>query len=339
MKKLASLIALAVGLTGFTAFAGDDVWMLAYFRQRYEGRVEYDANGKPYQVPLPNPMKVEQLHLAVSEDGRHWKPLHDNQPVWSQRLRDPFIHRGNDGLFHLLATGGGSARNGKDRKQAGPVCLHATSKDLKHWESVEALPLMKGVSDDDGRPSRNIWAPEWFFDEEKGDYLLVWSSSFEDAGWKKSQLWFCRTKDWKEFTPAKVLFSPGYSVIDGTLMKHDGRYYLFHKEEEFSPATGERRAIRLAVSDQLEGPYEIQDGEMNGGQLVPTITEGPSVMPDPTKPGWLLLYDYCMTDRYGLSSSPDLKKWTIEEDVSFPPDARHSSVFKLSREEFEKLEE
>ncbi|MCC7319338.1 MAG: glycoside hydrolase family 43 protein, partial [Bacteroidales bacterium] len=183
----------------------------------------------------------------------------------------------------------------------------------------------------------NIWAPEWFYDNKKGEYLIVWSSSFKDAGWKESRLWYCKTKDWKTFSPAKVLFEPPYSVIDGTLLEHEGTYYLFHKEEEFGAKTGERRAIRLATSNNLEGPYKIIDGPLNKGQIVPVITEGPSVIKDPVKPGWLLLYDYCMTDRFGASYSPDLIHWTVEEDVNFPAEARHGCITKLSPEETEAL--
>lgn len=309
-----------------------DVWMLAYFRQRYDSRVEIDAEGRIHNVPLSNPMRVERLHFALSRDGRHWKPLNGNRPVWDHGLRDPFLQRGPDGLWHLLATGG--ARAG-----SGPTCLHAVSRDLVTWEDVRSLALMESVRDENGRAARNTWAPEWFLDPETGDAVLLWSSSFADAGWKKSRLWWARTRDWKVFTPARTLFEPPYSVIDGTLLQHDGTYFLFHKEEEFGVATGERRAIRLATSDRLEGPYRIFDGPLNRGQIVPTITEGPAVMPDPQKPGWLLLYDFCMTDRYGASSSSDLFRWSVEEDVDFPPDARHGSVARVTTAEAERLRE
>lgn len=309
-------------------------WLLAYFRQRYDSRVEIDAEGKTHNVPLPNPMREERLHLALSTDGRHWTPLNDNRPVWDHWLRDPFLQRGDDGRWHLLATGGAGRPRSTER---GPTCLHAVSRDLITWESVESLTPMAGVRDADGRAARNIWAPEWFLDRATGEVVLLWSSSFEDAGWKKSRLWYARTRDWKTFTPAKLLFEPPYSVIDGTLVKHGGTYFLFHKEEEFGASTGERRAIRLATAERLEGPYRIFGGPLNKGQIVPTITEGPSVMPDPQKPGWLLLYDYCMSNRYGLSASQDLFHWSIEEDVSFPADARHGSVVALTPAEAERL--
>jgi len=116
-------------------------------------------------------------------------------------------------------------------------------------------------------------------------------------------LHFRRTRDWQTFAPAKLLFAPPYSVIDGTIMERSGVYYLFHKEEEFGAKVGERRAIRVATAQHVEGAYEIYSGPLNGGQIAPVITEGPSVMPDPVKPGWLLLYDYCMGNDYGVSSS------------------------------------
>lgn len=339
MNRLIPSLVLATSLLlGDAAIAAEtkpDVLALAYFRQRYPTRVEIDADGKVREVPLADPMSVEKLHLALSTDGRHWKPLAANQPVWSQRLRDPFLQRAPDGVWHLMGTGRAS---GDPRNARRPVCLHATSRDLITWDTVESLPLMDGVTGPDGKMPQNIWAPEWFLDRKTGEFFLLWSSSFEDAGWKDSRLWCCRTRDWKTFTPAKVLFDPDYSVIDGTLVEHDGVYQLFHKEEEFGAKTGERRAIRLATSKQLEGPYQIQQGPLNRGQIVPTITEGCSVASDPLKPGWLLFYDYCMTNRFGLSSSADLLDWKVKADVAFPPDARHGCVFKLSPGEAKRLE-
>ncbi|MBB5352837.1 hypothetical protein HNR46_003085 [Haloferula luteola] len=324
-----ALVSLTSGSLSLARAEEPSTWVMAYFRQRYPTRVEVDAEGRIHEVPLPDPMQVEQLHLALSSDGRNWSPLNDNQPIWDQRLRDPFIHRGSDGLWHLLATG---RAPGKPTDE-GPHCLHATSPDLIHWSHRETLSLMKGVRNDDGAPARNIWAPEWFQEEGDPTITLLWSSSFEDAGWKKSRLWISQTTDWKTFTPAQEWFAPDYSVIDGSLLSAQGRYYLFHKEEEFGAASGERRAIRVAVSDQLQGPFEVFKGPINGGQIVPTITEGCAIMPDPQGSGWLLLYDYCMSNGYGASSSQDLLHWQAIDKAQFPPDARHASVFSVTPRE------
>ena len=318
----------------FKVAKGKDVWMLTYFRQRYPTRIEIDSKGNTVEVPLENPMLINKLHIALSYDGRNWTALNNNEPVWEQHVRDPYVRRGPDGLWRILSTGGG---RGVDRQKVGPSCLYLTSKDMVDWKVEGSLPLMKDVRNDTGAFARNIWAPEWFFDNKTDEYMLFWSSSFEDAGWKKSRLWYCRTKDWKTFTPARELFNPSYSVIDGTLLEHEGTYYLFHKEEEFGVKTGERRAIRVATSRQLEGPYTIVEGPLNKGQIVPVITEGPTVIKDPVKPGWLLLYDYCMTNRFGASYSPDLINWKVEEDVNFPSEARHGCISKITAEEAQAL--
>lgn len=150
---------------------GKNVWMLTYFRQRYPTRIEIDAKGNTVEVPLPNPMLTAKLHVALSTDGRHWTPLNDNKPVWEQFMRDPFVHRRPDGLWRILATGGG---RGDDREKAGPGCLYATSKDLVHWQLEDTLQLMKDVRNDSGALAGNIWAPEWFYDgKTKRLYLIL----------------------------------------------------------------------------------------------------------------------------------------------------------------------
>nr|CAA9288197.1 GH43_18 / GH43_22 / GH43 / GH43_19 [uncultured Armatimonadetes bacterium] len=317
-----------------------DIWLLAYFRSVYRGRVEITERGVEV-VPLPDALGDEtlgsdagdgqELHLAGSRDGLHWTPLNRNRPVWPGRfVRDPFIGRGPDDCFHLVATGGRNRRS----------CLYARSRDLLTWEA-RSLPLMETVRDAAGRSVNNVWAPEWFYDRSRGEYLLFWSSSFADAGWKESRQWYSRTVDWETFTEPQVLFAPGYSVIDGTLLEHGETFYLFHKEEEFGIHTGERRGIRLATASDPRGPYQLYEGPLNRGQIVPTITEGPTVLPDPAGAGWLMLYDYPMANDYGASRSPDLWHWTTipREEFAFPPHARHGSVFRVSDAEWQALAE
>lgn len=291
--------------------------LLAYFRQRYEGRVEIGADGQAYQVPDPRGGYAdERLHLAVSEDGRRFAPLNGGKPVWDRWVRDPFLSRAPDGTWHLVGTTRGPG-----------AILHATSRDLRSWEA-EDVPVLEGLRDRDGRPANNAWAPEWVWDDQTEEFFVFWSSSFERHGWMKSRLYACRTRDWRTFSSPSLLFAPPYSVIDGSLLRHGNRWWLFHKEEEFGPETGERRAIRLAVSDNLEGPYETI-----GEPIAPTITEGPCAVADPVEPGWLLYYDYCMADGYGLARSGNLVDWTPVVESDFPEGARHGSVSELTPED------
>ncbi|PQV63527.1 hypothetical protein B1R32_11188 [Abditibacterium utsteinense] len=305
------------------------IWILAYFCQHYGGRVEIDEQGREHVVTLREAMEREHLHLAWSRDGRNFEPLNNNNPTWPQQwMRDPFVNRGADGLFHLVATGP------RDEDGVQRSCVYAVSSDLISW-NTRSLPLMQTVPE-----ARNVWAPEWFYDAKIEEYFLVWSSSFRDAGWKESRLWSCRTRDWMTFSPPRVCFEPPYSAIDGTFIEHAGTYFLFHKEEEFGARKGERRAIRLATSASLDGPWTLVDGPLNEGQIVPIITEGPSILPDPSGEGWLLLYDFCMGDDYGASHSRDLLHWQElpASEVSFPLAARHGSAFRVSQDEFSVLQ-
>lgn len=302
-----------------------DILILAYFRQSYEHRVEISPTGQTQLVRLTEqPFADEALHLAWSRDGRHWQPFNGNNPVWPEQwMRDPFVGRGPDGAFHLVVTVQGNYHS--------RACLYARSRDLISWEEVRLLPVMERVA-----AAHNVWAPEWAYDEEQQEYLLFWSSSFAEAGWKESRLWCCRTRDFETFTEPLVMFEPPYSVIDGSLVHDRDSYYLFHKEE-FGAVKGERRAIRLAVSQRSDGPYILHQGPLNGGQIVPIITEGPTVFPDPLQPGWILTYDFCMSDNYGSSWSPDLLTWSELPDVSFPASARHGSVIPITEAEWKAL--
>ncbi|QMU28152.1 glycoside hydrolase family protein [Adhaeribacter radiodurans] len=93
----------------------------------------------------------------------------------------------------------------------------------------------------------------------------------------------------------------------------------------------------MATSQNLNVPYRIIEGSLNKGQIVPVIIEGPTVMKDLVKLGWLLLYNYCMTNRFGASYSPNLIHWKVEEDVSYPSEARHACVSPLTPEEAKTL--
>jgi hypothetical protein len=292
--------------------------VLAYFRSVYQTRIEINAHGQIEEVPISTErLHGEELHLAWSHDGLHWTALNQNRPTWPSRfLRDPFINRGPDGSFHLLATSNYGPRS----------CLYARSPDLIYWEARE-LPLMES------RPEiNNIWAPEWFFDEQADEYFLLWSSSSSAHGWQESRLWYARTRDFQTFSAPRVLLDPGYSVIDGTIVKEDNTYFLFFKEEMFGYHHGERRAIRLATSDALDGPYMIETEPVTS-----VITEGPSVVRQPNSGQWLLLYDYCMSNDYGASISTDLRSWQEARGIEFPLYARHGSVFEVSPAELQTL--
>ncbi len=296
-------------------------WLLAYFRQVYTHRVDLTPDGLVLFPLSDQELLIEALHLAYSYDGLHWTPLNSNQPVISvgmmPRIRDPFVGRGRDGQFHLLATGGTSATG----------MYYARSRDLKCWTHQCSLPVMEGVPG-----VRNVWAPEFVFDPQHNNYLVYWSSSCGKHGWDDSRIWYARTDDFQTFSMPSVLFDPGYTVIDATIVSLDDTYYVFFKDERFGHAHGEHRYIQVATSSELAGTYTYVTEA-----VTPSITEGPAVIRRPDSNQWYLMYDHCMDNRYGLSVSEDLLNRKVVDDVTFPPNARHGSVFGVSENELSTL--
>lgn len=298
-------------------------WLLAYFRQIYTHRVDLTADGVELFPLSSRELLIESLHLAYSYNGRQWTPLNRNQPVMSatdeQRIRDPYVGRGHDGEFHIVATGG----------SANTSMFYARSSNLIDWIDQRSLPVMESVPG-----ARNVWAPEFIFDPQHNNYLLYWSSSCGRHGWDESRIWCARTDDFQTFSAPQVLFDPGYTVIDATIVSQEDNYYMFFKDERFGHLHGEHRYIQVATSSKLEGPYTcVTDA------ITPSITEGPAVIHSPDLNQWYLMYDHCMDNRYGLSVSHDLLNWQVVDDVDFPPNARHGSTFGVTESELSKLRE
>ncbi len=299
-------------------------WLFAYFRQIYEHRVDLTAEGVQLFWLSHEKLLVEALHLAYSYDGLHWTPLNQNRPIMpvtenNQRIRDPFVQRGQDGNFHLLATGGSLPTD----------IYYARSTDLIHWDEQRSLPVMRSVSE-----ARNAWAPEFIFDPEQNNYFVFWSSSCGRHGWDDSRIWCARTEDFRTFSEPRVLFDPGFTVIDATIARSEDTFYMFFKDERFGHAHGEHRYIQLATAPALDGPYELVPGA-----ITPSITEGPAVIRSIDPDRWLLIYDHCMDNCYGAAISHDLLHWQTVSDTRFPPNARHGSVFSITEEELSALRE
>lgn len=271
--------------------------------------------------------KVEELHYAYSRDGLHWYELNENKPVWASNvgegiLRDPFIGRGPDGKWHLVYT----------IRPKGPCIGYATSDDLIHWTDERALPVMKDIPD-----TVNSWAPEFSYDPIHDQFLIYWASS-TGQDLSNSKHYCSRTKDWQTFCPTTLFYDPGFQTIDASLAEHEGKYYMAIKDEShvYEPTKYPHPPMNfLAVSNQLEGPYEIIPGIQT-----PDYTEGPEFLWVDRVKKWRLYYDYWAYGKFGVMESSDMKTWSAELSESlirFPYRARHATMFPLSEIELQQL--
>lgn len=271
------------------------------------------------------------LHLAYSRDALHWIPLNNDQSLLApavakdKLMRDPCITRGGDGYFHMVWT------VSWNDKGIG----YARSKDLINWSEQVFLPVMQhepGVL--------NTWAPEVFYDADSHEYLIYWSSTIpgrfsktDSQGDEKynHRIYYTLTKDFKTFTPTGLLYDQGFNVIDASIYKTGNYYSMLLKDETLKPFP--QKNIRMAVSQQLTGPYSAASEPISGK----TWAEGPTMVYH--KGYWWLYYDQYSSHRYACQRSVDLINWeNFSPQLVFPKGARHGTVIKISASEFKQLE-
>ncbi len=269
------------------------------------------------------------LHLAFSTDGLKWEALNNNKSFLTptvggdKLMRDPCIISGPDGKFHMVWT--------VSWKEKG--IGYASSEDLIHWSEQKFIPVMQHEP-----TAKNCWAPEIFWDESSNQYIIFWSTTIpgrfpetEKTGDDKynHRMYFVTTNDFINFSETKLFYDKGFNVIDGTLIKDNGKYILFLKDETKTPP---QKNIRIATSKQLTGKYSKPSPPITGNYWA----EGPT----PVKIGdwWIVYFDKYVDHKMGAVRSKDLENWEdISEKISFPEGTRHGTVFKVSHEIQEKL--
>ena len=158
------------------------------------------------------------LHLAASKDGFNWTALNNNESFLTpgvgedKLMRDPCIIKGGDDKFHMVWT------VSWNEKGIG----YANSTDLINWSEQKYIPVMHHEPD-----ARNCWAPELFYDDDSGQYLIYWATtipgrfpatdSLGDDGYNH-RMYYTSTKDFVEFSDTKILYDQGFNVIDAEIV-------------------------------------------------------------------------------------------------------------------------
>lgn len=269
------------------------------------------------------------LHLAYSMDGYTWEALKDNQSFLTPEvggdklMRDPCVIKGPDGKFHMVWTVSWNEQG----------IGYANSDDLIHWSQQKYIPVMEHEEE-----ARNCWAPEVYYDEKSNQYMIFWSTTIpgrfpetDDQGDSdyNHRMYFVTTKDFIKFSKTKLLYDQGFNVIDGTLIKEDGEYVMFLKNETRTPP---EKNIRIARSKHLTKKYGKPTEPITGDYWA----EGPT----PIKIGdaWIVYFDKYRKHKMGAVRSRDLENWEdISDQINFPEGTRHGTVFTVSTDLLLKL--
>lgn len=255
------------------------------------------------------------LRFLYSYDGYHWTNvpgtfLEANVGA-SKQFRDPSIVRGPDGTFHLVWTAGWHGDQGFG-------C--ASSKDLIHWPEQKFVPVMTNEP-----TTVNVWAPEIFYDAGGKQFIIVWASTipgrlpdYLEKPDNNHRLYFTTTRDFMNFAPAKLFFDPGFSVIDGFILK-DGKKFALLNKDNSRPELD----LRVAFAHSPLGPWRDESKP-----FTQKFTEGPCAL----KVGkdWLIYFDAYREKVYGAVKTRDFKNFTdVTREVSFPENHKHGTAFEV----------
>jgi hypothetical protein len=267
------------------------------------------------------------VYFAVSKDGYHWKLVNDGRPIvkQSQRgelMRDPFVQRAPDGTFRMVWTW----------STGTPAVIgYSTSSNLAFWTEQRQLPVVAAVP-----AARNAWAPAIYYEPDKKDWLILWSSTVLAKGNTgdalDNRIYATTTTEFKHFTPAKLFFDPGYAVAGATLVPvsdKEGKNNLRFTDERLAPTVNR---IAAAAGPTIDGPW--LDLEL---PLAEAGTEAPAAIP--VTGGYLVYYDHDGAPRhYGAAFSADLQHWSdVSSSISLPEGMSHGSLLHLETGEYNLL--
>ncbi|KUL46506.1 family 43 glycosylhydrolase [Streptomyces regalis] len=289
----------------------------------------------------------EQLYAALSKgnDPLKWRELNDGKPVLTSTLgekglRDPFIIRSPEGdKFYQIATDLRIYGNGDwdaSQRTGSKSIMVWESTDLVHWTNQR---LVKVSPDSAG----NTWAPEAFYDAQRGEYVVFWASKLYDneahSGDTYNRMMFATTRDFYTFSEPKVWIDRGYSVIDSTVIAHDGTYFRLSKDERNNTSsTPNSKFIFEEKSDSL---LDLSwDAVAEGiGKGAMSAAEGPLVFKSNTEDKWYAFLDEFGGRGYIPFETTDLASgtWTPSTGYDLPAKPRHGTVLPVTQAEYDRL--
>jgi hypothetical protein len=303
------------------------------------------AAGSPWLFAGFKRDSKDGVYFAISLDGYHWKLVNDGRPVVppteaGELMRDPFIQRAPDGTVRMVWTWAWYSPH---------VIGYSSSSDLVHWTPHRELAVM------DNEPSAaNVWAPALYYEPAEHRWLIFWASTIpgrspgDDSGdfantpagkvGLNHRIYSTSTTDFETFSPAKLFFDPGYSVIDATVMppaKAGERYTMIFKDERKQPL---EKHLLTASGPSFEGPWTnisepISEPWSEGAAIIPVAATGSQPS------GYLAYYDhYSQGQHYGAIFSPDLVHWADAlSKIDFPAGMRHGSFLQITHAEYDRL--
>ena len=300
-----------------------------------------------------NTREGENIYFAASKGNNalQWQELNGGQPALrstqgTRGLRDPFIIRSHEGdKFFLIATdlSIGSGTSWGDAVKSGSRYIEVwESEDLRTWSAQRHVLVSPETAG-------NTWAPEAFYDEELGEYLVFWASAIYAAndpghtGQSYQRMMYATTRDFVTFSEAKVWQDAGYARIDSTVIQAEGQYYRFTKDEG-GGGTGCTDIIEESSSSLSAGLDSWKQvaaciGRGAGTQAVEGPTSFKSNPGDANGDKYYLFVDEYGGRGYIPLETADIANpsWKVSSSYNLPKSPRHGTVVPVTAAELASL--
>jgi beta-xylosidase len=323
-----------------------------------EKPVEAPYAGYAFSYFTGNSVQGENIYFAASRGNNalKWDELNDGQPkltstMGEMGLRDPFLIRSPEGdKFYLIATDLSIGRNGDwgRAQRTGSRYLEVwESTDLVNWGQQRHVLVSPPTAG-------NTWAPEAYWDETLRQYVVFWASpvfsesdpNHTGAG-SYQKMMYATTRDFVTFSEPRIWQDRGASRIDSTVIKDNGTYYRFTKDEG-AGTTGcsdiiqEKSSSLTAVDQPGKSSWAFQTGCI-GKNAGTSAVEGPSIFKANEGDTSGSKY-YLFVDEYGGrgyiplgSDSLENPSWKVPATYSLPRSPRHGTVIPVTQAELTRL--
>ncbi len=297
-----------------------------------------------------NATSEQKIRFAVSDDGYNFSAFNQSQPITDQTTgtgcaRDPYLFRGQDGYFYMVATDMDASLGWWDVNDAMTVWRssdlvnwtdesHISIKDVKNTDGTSALPSDETV--------HCFWAPQVIWDDTTGKYMVYFSlstSSFTNGSEQK--IYYMLTDnllDVSHYSAPQLLYKNpnGDASIDADIMydSANGIYYMYFKNE----ADGEKTIYYVSSTDLKDADQYMACTPVKVYNSSSTKLEGcNSHFITGTNTMVLLADEYGNDGHYMAFQSTDFKNFEKLSDTQVTLNQlspRHGSVLAITDDEY-----
>jgi hypothetical protein len=219
------------------------------------------------------------------------------------------------------------------------------STDLANWSEPRLSAPIANVS------AGNVWAPESYWDSSRNEFIAIFSSRYWDPAdvdrtgrSPPNQLMYVTTKDFDTFSEEQVYFSPGYPVIDCSLIhvpeQGEDVWYRWVKSEV------DYRIWQQRSSNGILGTWTNVGNAPDGTRVTfasqYSNNEGQLAFRDNVDPGLFHLWiDQSSTETYIPAQArtlDDMTAWQLSDTTNFTKSTKHGWVLPLNQQQYDTIQ-